>query len=188
MAATALGNERISLIDAVDKRTFTDCMEQLQQAYVMSVASTLGCSVTNIDRDMHGIDVEFVRSFAEPREEVSVKAQLKSTTQITVDPSKEFFKYRFEKRQYLERLAMPRKFKKLILIVMTVNKQQATWTDCSHDYLQLRHCCYWICLEGHKVPTVDKPYIDIPTANIFNADALTSILDKIDRGESICQN
>jgi hypothetical protein len=186
MATTALGNEIISSVEAVDSRTLTDCMEQLQQAYVMSVASTVGCSVTNIDRDMHGIDVEFVRSFADPREEVSVKAQLKSTTQIIVDPSREFFKYRFEKRQYFERLAAPRKYKKLILIVMTVNKQQAIWTDCSHDHMHLRHCCYWICLEGRDVPSAAKPYIDIPTANVFDADALTSILDKIDRGESIC--
>src|SRR5690242_18826867 len=88
MATTALGEERISSVEAVDSRTLTDCREQLQQAYVMGVASTIGCSVTNIDRDMHGIDVEVVRSFAEPREEVSVKAQLKSTTQISVDPNK----------------------------------------------------------------------------------------------------
>lgn len=187
VSSTTLGDGHSSLIEAVDSRTLTDCMEQLQEAYVMSVASTAGCSVTNVTRDMYGVDLELVRSFPPPREEISVKAQLKSTTRIAVSPDRDYISYQFSKREYLERLSGIRRHSKYILIVMAVNPRQSYWTDSSHDHLRLRHCCYWICLEGRSVPEAAKPSIRIPKRNIFDANALSVILDKADRGESLCE-
>lgn len=188
MASAIATGGSLSRIEAVDGRTLTSCMEQLQQAYVMSVASTAGCGVTNIERDTYGVDLEIVRSFPAPREEVSVKAQLKSTTQISPSPDRDYFSYQFTKREYMQRLTTARRWSKYILIVMSVNRFQTQWTDCSHDFLRLRHCCYWICLEGRDVPSADRPSIQIPTKNVFDARALVEILDKVDRGESLCES
>jgi hypothetical protein len=186
MSTTAIGDDHSALIRAVDERTMTSCMEQLQEAYVMSVASTAGVSVVNVHRDTHGVDLELVRPFAAPREEVSVKAQLKSSTRIKFPPGADFFSYQFSKREYLERLIAPRKWKKYILIVMAVHPHQDLWTDCSQDFLRLRHCCYWECFEGDVISSAIKPTVRISTKHVFDASALTEILDCIDRGDNLC--
>ncbi|GAA0903628.1 DUF4365 domain-containing protein [Virgisporangium aurantiacum] len=173
------------LVKAVDPRTLTTCMEQLQIAYVEGVASTAGCVVQNITRDVYGVDLEIVRSFALPREEVQIKVQLKSTTSIAPESTPTTFAYQFHKREYFERLAMVRRWDKYILIVMSVNPKQELWTDCSHDFMKLHHCCYWISVEGREVPKAAKPTLRIPRANVFNAKSLIEILEKVERGEKL---
>lgn len=54
-----------------------------------------------------------------------------------------------------------------------------------HDKLHMMHCCYWKYLEGVAVPNIDKPSIRISTGNIFDAAALTKILNQIEGGESL---
>ena len=82
-------------IQPVNHATFTQCMEQLQEGYVFSVAATAGCLVEVVQRDRCGIDVTFVRPRGSTVEEVSVQAQLKNTTIIEPDPSKHTFPYKF---------------------------------------------------------------------------------------------
>jgi len=166
--------------------TFTECMEQLQEGYVASVAATAGCLLEPVARDRYGMDVMFVRVRPAGLEEVSVYAQLKNTTTVKPDPAKQFFSYQFKKKEYLERLAAPRSGIKAILVVMATHPHQELWTNGDHDSLALLHCCYWMSLEGETVPPgVNAPTVRVPTSNIFNADTLTCILDRIERGEAL---
>ncbi|MBC6461454.1 DUF4365 domain-containing protein [Actinomadura sp. HBU206391] len=177
----------VGTIRPVLDSNFTACMEQLQEGYVASIAATVGCGFNRIDRDNYGVDVLLVRPpLVATDEEVSIYAQLKNTTTIKPDPTKDFFSYQFKKREYWDHLAKLRKWPKAILVVMTTSPKQASWTNGNHDRLQVKYCCYWQSLEGLSVADgVKYPTVRIPTANVFNAEALTSILDRLDRGESL---
>jgi hypothetical protein len=175
-------------IEPVDARTFTALLEQLQQGYVATVAATAGCTIEVVDRDVHGIDAYLIRP---PREigrdeEVLLGVQLKNTTTIRPDPSKETFSYKFKKRKYLDALTMKRKQIKAIVIVMASPPQQANWTTSTHDALRVEHCCYWANLEGYQArPGVDQPTVHIPTANIFDAQSLGAMMERLARGEEL---
>lgn len=174
-------------IEAVDDQTVTEMMEQLQEGYVTSVAATAGCNVEIIRKDNWGIDAQFIRPPLTPVEQESMLyAQLKCTTQTAPDPTKDFFSYQFTKRRYLEQLAKYRSYPKAILIVMTAPTNQHDWTEVDHSGMFTRRCCYWVHLEGREVDTtVAKPTVRIPTKNRFDALALTDILDRADRGDSL---
>jgi hypothetical protein len=180
-------NRRRRLIHPLDPQTFTDCMEQLQEGYVAAVAATAACSFQPVSRDTYGMDVLLVRPAAPGIEEISVYAQLKSTTTLRVDPNKKDFPYQFKKRDYFERLAVTRQNgPKAILIVMATSPWQGRWTASSHTELRVQHCCYWVSLEGRTVPAgVQSPTVRVPTKNVFDAAALTDVLDRLDRGEAI---
>jgi len=170
----------------VSASTFTSCMEQLQEGYVQSVAATAGCLFIRQERDMFGMDAMLVRPSTDPAgEETSFYVQLKSTTMVAPSADAEDFSYRFNKREYMSRLAAPRRTVKAVLIVMAVPPGQADWTDVQHSHLAVKQACYWICLEGYEVPDMQKPSVRVPTANLFDAQALTAMMGKIERGEPL---
>lgn len=131
--------EESKLVKAVIENTFTDCMEQLQEGYVASVAATAGCSMNPISRDTYGMDVLLVRLGSNGGEEVSIYLQLKNTTTIKPDPSKQHFSYQFKKRRYLEQLVLPRTTIKAFLVVMATKPDQRMWTTATHDQLLVSH-------------------------------------------------
>lgn len=164
-------------------RTFTNAMEQLQEGYVTSVAATAGVTIQNVFRDLHRYDLELVRQPSASIEEVSVKAQLKSTTAISVKPGATHFDYRFESRAAFDSLAMSRSMVKHILIVMLVHPNQRRWSFVHHRAMLTRQACYWMYLENKTAPDRPlKPVVSVPLVNIFDASALTGILDRIEAG------
>lgn len=173
-------------VDPVDATTFTMCMEQLQEGYVASVAATAGCLVNPVRRDLYGIDLDIIKQYGSSTEELTIKVQLKNTTIVKPDISREFFSFQFKKRKNLEQLAMARTTAKAILIVMVTNPRQMAWTVGGHEFLQTSHCCYWASLEGHAVdPDVASPSVRVPTRNRFDAPALLAMFDRLERGGAI---
>jgi Domain of unknown function (DUF4365) len=173
-------------IEPLDPRTFTALMEQLQEGYVSSIAATAGCTIELIKKDVYGFDVRFVRPARPGVEEVTLIAQLKNTTTVKPDPSKDFFSHQLKKREYLERLAAPRTGVKAVLLVMVTAPVQEQWTEAGHECMTVRHCCYWANLEGHPVnPNVSSPTVRISTANVFTSQALADIMDRLSRGEAL---
>lgn len=174
-----------SNLTKVVERTFTDSMEQLQEGYVLAIAATCGVSVQPVRRDMYGYDIEFVRQADAAVEEVSVRVQLKSTTTVpVVPPGGKTFSYQFQDRAGFDSLAMPRRTQKRLLVLMVVHPDQRRWTYSHHRATLLRHCCYWLNMEG-MTATARKPSVSVPTANVFNAAALTGILDRIEGGQAV---
>lgn len=173
-----------SNLTKVIERTFTDSMEQLQEGYLAAVAATCGVSVQPTYRDMYRYDVELVRQPDPSIEEVSVKAQLKSTTGLTVATGADKFSYQFENRAAFDSLAMKRGLQKHILVLMVVHQNQNRWTYSHHRAMLMRHCCYWLNMEG-MTSAAQRPTVSVPTANVFNAAALTGILDRIEGGQPL---
>ena len=174
-------------IQPVHAASFTEMMEQLQEGYVASVAATAGCAVQVIRRDIFGFDVLLVRPGETPsHQEVSLYVQLKCTTTTKPDPANPHFSYQLKKREYFDRLAARRSSPKALLVVMVTSPRQTEWSGATHDELRVSHCCYWVSLEGQTArPGVQQPTVHVPTSHIFDAMALTEILDKLDRGESL---
>lgn len=170
----------------VKPRLYTQVMEQLQEGYVAAVAASAGAVAEFRKRDVHKYDVELSRQDDVSNEEVAVRVQLKSTTQIRPNPRGPGFRFRFKTREDFDSLAMSRTMHPHILVVMVVGKDQAMWTKAGHDQLAVSHCCYWMSLEGRVAPTKPKrPVVEVPTSNIFDAAALTDILDRIERGDPL---
>jgi Domain of unknown function (DUF4365) len=181
------GSPAVTGVVPVIPHMFTDSMEQLQQGVVQAVAATAGCTVEFSERDRYGVDATIIRQIDRSREEISVKAALKSTTRIgPPDPARPQFSYQFHERAHLERLTLPRRTQKMILLLMLTCPEQAGWTQCDHECLMVRHSCYWAYLEGYEIrPGVRSPSVAIRTANLFDSTALTRMMDKLDRGESL---
>lgn len=173
-----------SNLTKVVERTFTDAMEQLQEGYVSAVAATCGVSAQWTRRDYHKYDVELVRQPDSSVEDVSVRVQMKSTTGITVPTGASRFSYQFQSRAAYDSLVMARSGPKHILVLMVVHQDQSRWTYAHHRAMLLRHCCYWLSMEGMS-SAAERPTVSVPTANVFNAAALTGILDRIEGGQPI---
>lgn len=165
----------------VDERTHTDAMEQLQEAYVGAVASTAGVSVQPVARDNFKYDLEFMRQPDPSKEEVSIRAQLKSTTQLKFSADGLSFSYQFESRAAFDDLVMVRTTQKRILVLMLVHHDQNRWTYVHPRAMLLRHCCLWLYMEG-MTSAAEAPTVSVPCANVFDAAALTGILDRIEKG------
>jgi hypothetical protein len=100
------------------------------------------------------------------------------------NPAKKSFGYTFKKREYADRLTMSRNTIKRLLVVMIIHPNQRMWTRNTHDELVVQHCCYWANLEGLQLKKDLKyPTVQVPTANIFDAESLIMIMDKLERGE-----
>lgn len=167
-------------------RLFTTVMEQLQEGYVAAVAASAGVVAEFRKRDVHKYDVELSRQDDVSIEEVAVRVQLKSTTQIKPNPAGLDVPFRFKTREDFGSLAMNRTTQPHILVVMVVGKDQGMWTRAGHDELAVSHCCYWMSLSGQVAPaSPQRPVVHVPTANIFDAAALTDILDRIERGDPL---
>jgi hypothetical protein len=173
-------------VQPVEDRFFTTLMEQLQEGYVSSIAAAAGCTAEPIRRDIYGFDVRLIKPTPPGTEEVTLLAQLKNTTTVKPDPNREFFSYQLKKREYLEDLAVVRSGPKAVLLVMVTSPVQNQWTDASHEYMTVRHCCYWSNLEGHPVDnSVASPTVRVPIANIFDSQALSAMMDRLSRGEPL---
>lgn len=174
-----------SNLTKVVERVFTDSMEQLQEGYVSAVAAASGVSVQPVHRDRYRYDLELVRQPDPNVEEVSVRVQLKSTTTIPeISPETTTFGYQFESRKAFDSLVMKRTTQKHLLVLMVVHQNQKRWTYSHHRAMLMRHCCYWLNMEGLS-STAKRPTVSVPTANVFNASALTGIMDRIEGGQSI---
>lgn len=67
---------------------------------------------------------------------------------------------------------------------MAAAPPSAPRTYSHHRGMIVRHCCYWLSMEGMS-SAAQKPTVSVPTANVFNAAALTGILDRIEGGQAI---
>lgn len=171
-----------NIVRVVD-RTWSTCMEQLQEGYVAAVASTIGATAQFVTRDYHKYDVELIRQPDAELEAASVRVQLKSTTTIAPKLGDDSFDYKFKARSDFEALAMRRTTIKHILVVMVVHPDQNLWTTATQSELSVQHCCYWLNLEGQTAPpSPDAPRVSVPTANVFDAASLSGMLDRIELG------
>ncbi|MGX1299757.1 hypothetical protein RKD35_001245 [Streptomyces albogriseolus] len=160
----------------------TACMETLQVGYLHAVAAAAGCSLSQPFPD-NGIDWHVSHSAPGHLvdDEVTIKVQLKATSQIAPHPRGRSFSFTLD-NAHLEKLARTPVSVHKILVVMILPRSQDDWLRAGHDRLDLRHCCYWVNLAGHPVTGRRRTTVRIPTSRIFDDRALCEIMTRVGRG------
>ena len=160
----------------------TACMETLQVGYLHAVAAAAGCSLSQPFPD-NGIDWHVSHSAPGHTvdDEVTIKVQLKCTYQVAARPSGPSFAFTLDNDQLTKLARNPVSVHK-ILVVMLVPRSQDDWLRAGHDRLDLRHCCYWINLAGHRITGRRRTTVRIPTSRVFDDRALCEIMTRIGTG------
>lgn len=162
----------------------TSAMELLQIGYLHSVVAAAGCSLGAPFPD-RGIDwtVNHESSHHALDPEVSVKISLKSTHQVAPNPSGAHFPFRLENEHLVKLEASPVMVPR-ILVVMLMPSSWEDWIVVEKENLTINHCSYWMNLEGmkHTLAASGKTTVHIPTANVFDHQALCDLMQRVGSG------
>ena len=155
-------------------------MEELSFAYVKGIAARAGFKVARPIPDTDSVDgILMSDQGRRPR----VDFQAKSTTRDLLHTDSIHFPLPVKNYNELRADTMvPR-----ILVVLLMPADAEEWLTQSAEELCLRHCAYWLSLEGW--PTTTNPSnitVSVPAANVFSVEQLTDLMGKIERGESLC--
>jgi hypothetical protein len=64
-----------------------------------------------------------------------------------------------------------------ILVLLVLPEDEAQWLSQSPEELVLRHCAYWLSLEGFPATaSTSMVRIEIPRVNVFSVDALRQMM------------
>lgn len=147
--------------------------EALCRAYVRAIAAQAGWICSQPETD-YGIDLclRAVGIEGERRSDVSyaVDLQLKSTTRASLTESE--VRYDLEVKTY-DLLRQPGENCPRILVVLVMPEDETQWLSQSVEELILRHCAYWICLEGYPSTAARNTIrVTIPRGNVFSVEAI----------------
>ena len=155
-------------------------MEQFSLVHIRAVAADAGCQVTRPEVDDDSVDGILMANFGRrPRIDFQAKATAQDILRENVIyfplPVKNYEELRADTR-------IPR-----ILIVTLIPRQRDEWLTQTHHELSLRRCSYWQCLEAREATrNASTVTVEIPTANMFNTAQLETLMQKAERGESLC--
>ena len=152
--------------------------EQFSKAFVMAVASLAGCSAAEPKPDDDSID--WTLSCRLPPRRPKLDLQVKSTGNAS--GSEAAIHYPLKRKNYedliLSDLLTPR-----ILVLVIVPQAPVDWLLASTDSLILRHCAYWVSLNGQPATTNESTVtVQVPRANLFDVGALIRLMQAINEG------
>lgn len=156
-------------------------METLQIAYLHAVVAAAGCSLSSPSPD-NGVDwIVSHEGSHQVDPEPSIKVALKATQQIPPNPTGPDFGFSLS-RQHFDKLAVSPVTITRLLIVMIVPAQMEDWITSTSAVFVMRHRCYWVNLLGHASNNKGTQTVRVPTANVFDDEALCEILCEVGRG------
>ncbi len=147
--------------------------EQLSLAYVQAVVFRAGFNLSRLAVDDHGIDGT-IKSYHRGINRVDF--QLKASYGCCF--TDEHIIYDLDVRNYnflVEAEGLP-----AILILFAMPPEPDRWLDQDEEELRLRHCSYWLSLEGEQPSdNVSTKRVHIPRTNQFNAEGLPIIFSRL---------
>jgi hypothetical protein len=69
-----------------------------------------------------------------------------------------------------------------ILVAMLVPREVEEWLTLTPENLLVRHCCYWVNLEGVPITGETKTTVRVPRQQVFDDSALCAIMERIGKG------
>lgn len=142
-------------------------------AYVEAVAAHAGYLVTPgppPDRDSIDLQIQ-----AGGRMHPALHLQLKATAALG-DPRGGTFRFPLKRKNYDDlriETQIPR-----ILVVLDLPSEEARWLTITPAKLVLRRCAYWQKIQGSaQTPNASTITVRIPTENVFDPDALRSLME-----------
>ncbi len=152
--------------------TFEQQMEQFSMAHIRAVAARAGYQLTRDETDT-GLDGTLKGDGpGRPR----IDFQAKSTSvDIRIDGHLHF---PLPVHNY-DILRDTNAVSPSILIVVLIPRDESEWTTQTTEQLCLRHCAYWLSLEGQPpVPNTTSITVHVPVGNVFNSDQLQLLMNQ----------
>ncbi len=67
-----------------------------------------------------------------------------------------------------------------VLVLLAMPTEAGLWLDQNEEELRLRHCAYWLSLEGEQPSdNVSRKRVRIPRANQFNVEGLPHMFTQL---------
>ena len=155
--------------------------ELFSLAYIRAVAAVSGYQVTRPEIDFDSVDGVLVSS---ERRRARIEFQAKATSRDVLKGENIRFPLKMKNYDDLrdDDIIIPR-----ILIVVLMPREPEDWLTQTPDELCMRHCGYWLSLEGRpEVPNKDTTTVCIPTSNIFDSGHLRDLMTKAGDGRPLC--
>ena len=156
----------------------TDREEGLSRAYAYAIASFAGYTISEENFDRDGIDL---RIHAGGCGSPSIALQLKATINLRGPLEDGNYRYDVPIGNYGNLMGVyqtPR-----YLVVLSLPKDERFWLSSSDEELVLRHCAYWVSLEGmERSDNRSSVTISIPPSNRFDATALRYLIEQSRKG------
>jgi len=135
----------------------------------------------------YGIDIEvkYVREIGGKYKSTghALEIQIKSTTQPYIRDNELIFD--LDVAAFNE-LANPTRGANAILVVYCMPSADSDWLAVSREQIVLRNCGYWVCLRGLEASgNQATKRVSIPLSQVFDADALGEMMEKVYGGEWI---
>jgi hypothetical protein len=93
-----------------------------------------------------------------------------TTTEVRLDLDVETYNYQ----------RTPETFCPRVLVVLVMPAEEAEWVNQSPDELALRHCAYWLSLQGYTEASARSTIrVGIPLTSLFSADAVQMMMQRL---------
>jgi len=160
----------------------TDLMEALQLSYLRAVAASAGSVIFGVPEIDEGVDVMLSHTADSHLHDhiAYLQVQMKSTSAFEGLDTDHISASISAKRWNFYCTSNPTIGK--IIVIMSVPKDLANWTQAQHDALSVRYCAYWVNIEGQPEVTTETTTVTAPKSQIFNDIALCDIMERIGRG------
>src|SRR5262245_14854052 len=163
---------------------------ELSYAYLHAVASVarMACAEAHRHEDNSGIDARLV-SWGPFEEgyftEAYLNVQLKATAVTPAEEGDRFSYFLQGVARYNKLREEPRMIPR-ILVVMFLPEDADSWLNHTEERLALRRCAYRTSLLGApETENTTGETVYIPKANIFSAESLTVLMNRVARRERI---
>jgi hypothetical protein len=160
--------------------------EEFSYAYIYAVASAAGCICqrTNTPLDQLGVDL-IITGIAEsglPNFPI-LYLQVKCTSRDILNENS--LRYPLNIKNYQE-LSANNAYPPRIIIVVVIPDRVNDWLQQTEAELCLKRCAYWLSLEGAAATdNKESVTISIPRTNIFSAETLIAIMQRIATGREL---
>ena len=153
--------------------------ERFSLAYIEAVASQAGYHIVETRVDHDSVDGTLM---GDTRGRARIDFQAKATSQDFLRESHLAFPLPI--KNYNDLRADSRTPRILIVVLMPDDKAQ--WLNQTKDELCLRHCAFWISLDGQPATrNIYNVTTRIAVANMFSSEQLTELMGKAERGDSL---
>jgi hypothetical protein len=162
--------------------------EGLSRAYVQAIASRAGFNISHSELD-YGVDgtISQIQIINKRRVESGFRLdyQLKASTRWSIEGNDII--YDLEAKTYND-LAIRNKAARaipLLLILLCLPQNALDWLETTEEQMLLRRSCYWTIMAGDRTDNVRQIRIRIPRAQLLTPDSLRTLLEHVERGETL---
>lgn len=159
----------------------------LSVAYVQAVAAAARVEANFATAHDYGIDGNFRQIVARGGRRVAtgfpLDFQLKASKNWSETTG--IVKYNLEAKNYndmAERNAQPGAVP-LVLILLCLPQSVEEWVQISPEQMILKRCCFWYRLTGALTDNKEKKVVAIPTSQLLDPQAVTTLLERTQKGE-----